>query len=423
MGMRKPPRGLILASAAVTCSFCGAIYMWSIFTNPLIEEHGWGVQEISLAYSFFLLVSTFSGMACGKMSEKMDTRALMLLAGVLESLGWGMTGFANSIPMLYFTFGVIGGFGDGIVYNLSVNVATQWYPEKPGFASGICTGCVALSALIFAPLGQFFISSFGAAGSFKLCGLIFFAFFLLFSWFIRLPSIDDVANILHKVNEGASAAKKKKSPVVLPPDYSVMQMLRQPLFWLIWLGVLFASASGLMITAHTSGMGQLLVGMTASQGALMVGVFAVGNFAGRFASGNLSDRIGCINTIMLLMVFSAIELLFFYGGAANFTSFMIQTCILGFFFGGVMSNMPLFCSTYFGFKHFGKNYPITYSGYTVSALIGPSIAAFVLEHTGAYDMAFTCAGILSIAALLIFLLIRQASDRLRGGVVPQPSEA
>ena len=96
-----------------------------------------------------------------------------------------------------------------------------------------------------------------------------------------------------------------------------------------------------MITAHTSGIGQLLVGMTAAQGALMVGVFAVGNFAGRFVSGNLADRIGCANTLMLLMLCTAAEMLFFYAGASSFTSFMIQTCILGFFFGGVMSNLPL----------------------------------------------------------------------------------
>lgn len=420
---KTPPRGLILASAAVTCSFCGAIYMWSIFTNPLIAEHGWGVQEVSLAYSVFLLVSTISGVACGKLSEKMDTRALMLLAGLLESAGWGLTGFASSIPMLYFTFGVIGGFGDGIVYNLSVNVATQWFPEKPGFASGICTGCVALSALVFAPLGQFFIASFGAAGSFKLCGLIFFAFFVAVSWFVRLPSSQDVERALRDAIAKPTRPGKKKRFKVVPPDYTTLQMIRQPLFWLVWLGVLLASASGLMITAHTSGMGQLLVGMTASQGALMVGVFAVGNFAGRFISGNLSDRIGCINTVMLLMAGSAVELLFFYGGAADFNSFMVQTCILGFFFGGTMSNLPLLCSTYFGFKNFGKNYPIAYSGYTVSSLLGPMIAASVLDLTGAYDLSFVIAGALSIVALLVFLVIRQAAERFRGPFACEASRA
>ena len=169
-----------------------------------------------------------------------------------------------------------------------------------------------------------------------------------------------------------------------------------------------------MITAHTSGIGQLLVGMTAAQGALMVGVFAVGNFAGRFVSGNLADRIGCANTLMLLMLCTAAEMLFFYAGASSFTSFMIQTCILGFFFGGVMSNLPLLCSTYFGFKHFGGNYAISYSGYTVAALVGPMIAAYVLSNTGAYDTAFYIAGLLSLLAFAAFLLVKLMPERLRG---------
>lgn len=416
MNLSKPNRGVILTAAAVTCSFCGAIYMWSIFTNPMIAEHGWNVQEISLAYSIFLLMSMVSGFLCGKVQDKIDTRALMLIAGLLESVGWGMTGFASSIPMLYFTFGIIGGFGDGIVYNLSVSVATQWYPDKPGFASGICTGCVALSALLFAPLGQLFISHFGASGSFKLCGVIFFAFFFVFSWFLRMPPAVFVGDEDAQVRKGeavenhagAEAAQQK------PRDFTTLQMVCQPLFWIIWVGVFLASTSGLMVTAHTSGIGQLLVGMTAAQGALMVGVFAVGNFAGRFVSGNLADRIGCANTLMLLMLCTAAEMLFFYAGASSFTSFMIQTCLLGFFFGGVMSNLPLLCSTYFGFKHFGGNYAISYSGYTVSALVGPMIAAFVLANTGGYDAAFYIAGGLSLLAFAAFLLVRLIPEHLRG---------
>ena len=83
-------------------------------------------------------------------------------------------------------------------------------------------------------------------------------------------------------------------------------------------------------------------------------------------------------------------------------------------FRSVMSNLPLLCSTYFGFKHFGGNYAISYSGYTVSALVGPMIAAFVLANTGSYDAAFYIAGGLSLLAFAAFLLVRLIPEHLRG---------
>ena len=53
------PREAILAAGAFTALGTGAIYMWSIFNKPLMEEFGFTTSEVSMIYSLFLLASCF----------------------------------------------------------------------------------------------------------------------------------------------------------------------------------------------------------------------------------------------------------------------------------------------------------------------------------------------------------------------------
>ncbi len=48
------PREAILAAGAFTALGTGAIYMWSIFNKPLMEEFGFTTSEVSMIYSLFL---------------------------------------------------------------------------------------------------------------------------------------------------------------------------------------------------------------------------------------------------------------------------------------------------------------------------------------------------------------------------------
>ena len=45
------PREAILAAGAFTALGTGAIYMWSIFNKPLMEEFGFTTSEVSMIYS------------------------------------------------------------------------------------------------------------------------------------------------------------------------------------------------------------------------------------------------------------------------------------------------------------------------------------------------------------------------------------
>ena len=395
-------RGLILAAAAITGSCSGAIYMWSIFNTPLIDAYGWTPSEVALPYSLFLLMECLTGFAAGKLQEKVKPQYLVLISGIGFALGWFLSGYATTLPMLYLAFGLIAGGSDGIFYNTTVATAVRWFPDKRGFANGICVSGMGLAPLIYAPLGNFLIESYGISVSFKICGLIFLCLFAAFSLFIDAPEPGWEP-------EGWVPTEAQKT--FNRNDMSTGQMLRQPLFWIVWFSFAMAATSGLMMMGHASSIGQQLAQLTATQGALMVGIVAVASCFGRLILGWLSDRIGRYNMLLIILVVTAADMLFFFSRATDFTLFMVALCIIGFFFGGVMVIMPALCADLFGPRNLGMNYAALYSGYTLASFIGPMLAATVVEHTGTYGLAFTVAGLLSIVGLAFVLIAKRLPPR------------
>ena len=181
------PREAILAAGAFTALGTGAIYMWSIFNKPLMEEFGFTTSEVSMIYSLFLLASCFSSMLAGWLQRHTQPRFIVLGAGVLFGLGWFCSGFADNLPMLYLFYSGFAGAGNGMLYNTIVAVVTKWFPDKRGLANGVCIGAIGLGPMIFAPAGNWLIETFDVSTAFHIVGAVWLVVYLVFSWLLYVP--------------------------------------------------------------------------------------------------------------------------------------------------------------------------------------------------------------------------------------------
>lgn len=402
MNSKKVNRGLILASAAVTGGITGCLYMWSIFKAPLMEANGWSSNEVTLAYSLFVLGVCVFGFFAGALQKRIKPSILVLVSGLLFSLGWFLTGTAKNIPQLYIYFGLIAGGSDGFIYNTAVSTATKWFPDKKGFANGVCIGCMGGATVIFAPLGNFFIENFGVSTSFKLVGAILAVCYLIFAWFIKAPDADWKPEGWTPSAVGSNASGK---------DVKTLAMLKHPMFWLMWVLFALAAASGMMMTGHASGIGQQLANLTAAQASLQVSILAAANFFGRLGFGSLSDKLGRYKTLYIVLVVTALDMLFGFKMVHGFVGFMIAICIIGACYGGVMTIMPTLCGDNFGSKNFGLNYACLYSGYTLASFVGPMLASNVLQKTGNYNQAFIIAGLMTLAGVVLVYAMSKYSKK------------
>ena len=402
----KLPRGLILAIATLLTLGNGLIYMWSIFNVPLMDAFGYSASGVALAYSLFMLMSCVGSFLGGWMQQHIQPRYVILIAGVLFSCGWLLSGSAESLPLLYLFFGGLAGIGNGLSYNALLSVATTWFPDKRGFANGVCTCGAGMGPVVFAPLGNILIESFDVLMAFRIVGIAWLVIYLVFTWFLVMPAPG------WKPSNWDPDDQTTSSAVSSGRNYSGREILRQPLFYILFFILMVAVTSGQMINGHASSLGQELAHLSAAEGALMVSLLGVGSVLGRLGFGAVSDKIGRFTTLILILGVNAVIMLLFLAHATTFITFLACMMIVGGCFGGTMSVMPATVGDSFGSKFFGQNWSFVYPGYTVAAFIGPMVAASTTAATGSWEGAMNIAGVLTLLGIVLVLIAKRLAKRL-----------
>lgn len=390
-------RFVILLILFINELFVGGIYAWSVFSGPLAKHNGWDYGQVTFAYSLMLLFMAVVGIPGGTLLDRFGPKKLMITSGALWGLGWLLTGYATSIPMLYCSFGIVCGSASGLLYTPGLTTAVRWFPDKKGLASGIIVGGVGLSPLLLAPLANALLTQYDVMTSFKILGISFFVISLATTWYIDSPPPG--WGMAPRVEQAplASAAPR--------PECTWRQMLGDRRFYAMWFVFLGASVAGLMMISHTSAIGQEVAGITAAQAALMVGIMAVANFGGRMLMGALSDRFGRYAVLAIALGLSAVDM-FLLSRSKGFFAFSACLVLLGLCFGGVLAVFPTIVSDAFGLKNMGLNYGIMFTAYGIAAIIGPMSGTYLHAISGGYGVPFMTAGVFSLLSLftLVFLM-------------------
>ena len=148
--MKTPSRLIILLAGLVLCTVCGVLYAWSIFVVPLEQAFGWQRPETSLTFPFMITFFSLGMFAGGKLLRFGPARAVQI-GGALLCVGLLWASRIDSVIGLYLSYGVVSGFGIGIVNLVPAAVCLRWYPERKGLVSGLLTMAPALGTL---PVGR-----------------------------------------------------------------------------------------------------------------------------------------------------------------------------------------------------------------------------------------------------------------------------
>ena len=387
MSVKTYRRGVILICAALCGALTASLNIWSIFQKPLMEAYGFSPQSVSFAYTIVIAMIGLSGPIGGWLQRKAPAHIIMTVAGIGFGLGWFLTGFASTIPVLYISFGLLVGVCDGICYNLALAIATRWYPDKRGFANGVALAIMAIYPLFTAPMGNMIIENFNVSIAFNIVGVFCIVGFIVLSRFLKMPAADFKPEGWNPPAE--SDTKRVK-------NYTSGQMLKTPFFWTLLLFFGTVACTGCVMLSTVSLVGQVQAGMDAATGALMVGIFAIANGTGRLGLGAISDKLGRFQTMFVAVAVTAVIHLFLFANATSTAIFIVEACILGICFGGIMAIMPSVCADAYGPGNAGQNYGFMFIGYTLASFIGPVVSANALATTGSYSSAFPFLGALCI---------------------------
>jgi OFA family oxalate/formate antiporter-like MFS transporter len=159
-----------------------------------------------------------------------------------------------------------------------------------------------------------------------------------------------------------------------------------------------------MVIGHLAAFA-LGAGFSARDAALSVGVLSVGNGCGRIASGWMSDHIGRVRTLSLVMGATAL-LLFLAPGVSTVPLLFAAVFLIGYCYGSQLAVFPSTTADFFGMRNLGNNYGLLLTAWGVAGIIGPMAGGWIFDATRSYAAAFRIAALLAVAAAAVVATVK-----------------
>jgi MFS transporter, OFA family, oxalate/formate antiporter len=374
-------------------------YGWTLFVDPIDARYHWGRAAIQLAFTLFVVTETWLVPIEAWFVDKYGPRAVIMFGGVMIALAWVLNSCADSLVLLYIA-AIIAGIGAGSVYGTCVGNALKWFPDRRGLAAGAtAAGFGAGAAITVVPIADMILAS-GYQHAFFTFGIGQGLIVFVIAFFLRKPS-------------RAMPAKKKQ--LNLPQtkiDFTPPQVLRSPVFWVMYLVFVMVAAGGLMAAAqiapiaHDFGIADQPVGLFGFQMAALTFAISLDRIFdgfGRPFFGWVSDSIGREHTMFIAFGTAALMLLTLsvYGHIP--VVFVLATAIYFGVFGEIYSLFPATSGDTFGVKFATTNNGMLYTAKGTASLLVP-LASLVAARYG-WQAVFVIAVALNATAALLALLV------------------
>jgi len=374
-------------------------YAWTLFVKPMQADHkDWKLPAIQWAFTLFIFLETWITPVEGWIIDRLGPRIFLTVGGLLVGLGWTGMGFATSLQQLYILYGMAG-VGAAFIYSGSISTALKWFPDKRGLVSGLITAGFGAGSAIFIP----FISHLIATASYRSA--------FIYTGVVQGILIIVAAQVLHNPGPDfkvSSVAKKLPSPRLrrTTKQFTSIEMLQAPQFYLLYITFVLISVGGLMLTAQSGPVADTFkISATALTAALATSRLA--NGAGRIFWGWISDRIGREMAMFIpyiLQAFSLIAVLTL--GRISGTWFTITLFAVYFIWGSMFSLFPAIIGDYFGADNATSNYGFLYTAKGVASILAGGVAGFFFTKFGNWNAVFYGSAALALVAGLIVLIVR-----------------
>jgi OFA family oxalate/formate antiporter-like MFS transporter len=375
-------------------------YGWTLFVNPIDSKYHWGRAAIQVAFSIFVLTETWLVPFEGYLIDKFGPSLMVSISGALIAAAWVINAYADSLALLYLG-AAVGGVGAGIIYGASIGNALKWFPDRRGLAAGLtAAGFGAGSALTIIPIAGL-IKSSGYQAAFLWFGLGQGIVVMLVAMLLRAPESGEV------LTPAAPAIQQTRN------DYRWREVIKTPVFWVMYLMFILVGAGGLMATAQLAPIAKdfkvdnipvSILGLTLPALTFALSIDRVLNGICRPFFGWVSDHIGRENTMFIafLLEGAGIYALLLFAGSPIW--FVVLSGVVFFAWGEIYSLFPAICTDIYGRQFATTNYGMLYTAKGTASLLVP-LANVLTTATGSWHAVFVLAAIFNILAAVMALLV------------------
>lgn len=376
-------------------------YGWTLFVDPIDAKYHWGRTAIQLAFTLFVVTETWLVPVEAWFVDKYGPRVVTMFGGAMITLAWVLNSYADSLPLLYLA-AIISGIGAGSVYGTCVGNALKWFPDRRGLAAGAtAAGFGAGAALTIVPIAHMIAAS-GYQSAFFAFGIGQGLIVVVLAFFLRKPS------------QVMPVVKRKLNLPQTKIDFTPPQVLRTPIFWVMYLVFVMVAAGGLMVAAQIAPIAHDfkianepvdLLGFQMAALTFAISLDRIFDGFGRPFFGWVSDNIGREFTMFIAFSTAALMLLTLSAYGHNPVVFVLATAAYFGVFGEIYSLFPATSGDTFGVKFAATNSGMLYTAKGTAALLVP-LASIAAAHYGWQAVFVIAVALNATAALMALFVIR-----------------
>ena len=382
----------------------GSVYAYSIFGKQLTKEWGidtgtsLGMFKYQIPFGVFLLFFAAIFPLSGQLLEKIGPKKQGIIGGIIVAAGWILASLVasqtTSVPLFVLTYGVIGGIGVGLCYIAPIQVATRWFPDKKGLATGLTVAGFGGSPFISTYLGQKLIdmradivdgkvvaTTAHVSDALLYMGIAFLVILIAAFLFMRFPEAGW---------KPAGWTPKATAATTSSVNYNRNEIIKTPTFWFLFACFAIGSLAGLMaIGVYANIMTNTRIALAVTAGSLGTAtivqfILAPFNAGGRPVLGAVTDRVGpkiaAMITFVLILAASVGMIVVGKGTdtASTLNKVLYFVCFAAFYagLGGWLAIAPTATAQYFGAKFSSRNYGILFLAYGLGGIIATFVAAY-----------------------------------------------
>ena len=388
---------VVAGSAIVTFWFNGLTASWGIIQTALLGSSLQHVPTSTITFvgSLGLALCVVLSLLSVRMIGLVGARITAMLGVLLLGVGEVASGFTTSnIGGLFGTSGVLVGLGTSLCYCISNTTPNQYFSAKLGLANGLVKLGGGLGAVTLSLSLEGLIRRVGISWMFRILGLLTLSTGLPAAWLV-----------------------KERTPLRNAP-FAELSMFKS----LPFVAIFFSSAIGtfaLFVPPYFLPLFAHSVGLPPSTGAGVVAAFSACNAIGRFAAGPMCDRVGPLNTFVVVMLLNAVSMLAIWPVSESLGPLVVFALINGVANGAFFTTLPTVVASMVGPGRAAVAMSLNVTGWTGGYLLGTPIAGYLLQAFGGdqkrsidpYRPAIFYAGGVAFASSACVLLARLKMDR------------
>jgi len=386
----RTPLIIIVAGCLISTVGFGLRSVFGLFLEPMTFANGWSRETFALALAIQNLLWGAGVPVAGALADRFGPSRVLAFGAVVYGIGvYGMAGAESGLALHLFA-GVVTGLGVAFTAFSIVMAAMARVvgPSRRSLALGLGTAAGSFGQVLFSPLAQGWIQSFGWHDALLIMALC--ATLIIPLAFI-LPINTSVAG------EPAN-------------DQGMAEALREAAahrgYVLLTIGFFVCGFHVAFITVHFPAYVQDL-GLAPEVGAYAIALIGLFNIAGSFLSGAYGQRgskKGGLAAIYTLRAIAITALLFAPKTDVTIYLFAAAMGILW------LSTVPLttgIVAQVFGVRYMATLFGIVFFSHQLGSFIGVWLGGFLYDRIGSYDPVWWAGVVLGLLAALIHMPINE----------------